>query len=552
MADSANRRVFPHTAQQNPADAIRQRDVDDRLSRLDAMGSGFSSVIDQFQVVAGAPGQGVQLSFRLMASVGLDSIIVLRNFSLDPGSADQVKIFAAGGLRNGCLLTHSDQDPRLSSLIAYYWLKLIPLNKALPVGWLGPSQAAAVGGGGGGSVPGAPANTVWAGPPSGAAAAPTFRPLVPNDIPSGVTIISGNYTVTGADNGMLLVTNVSGSLTITLPNPPPLSSFDVSVENPTPGSVSISPNGLLIDGSAGNVTVVKGQGLFIATDGTNYYTQRGMASGGTVTSVGLAAPPEFTVSGSPVTSAGTLTFTKANENINTVWAAPSSGAAGPPTFRALVAADLPAVVLRVLMIVASGSYVPSAGTRAIYVECIGGGGSGGGAPAASSNLSCGGGGGSGAYCAVWLTSVKASYNLAIGAGAAGVSGAAGNAGGDTTFDSPSVCTAKGGGAGQVLAAGTAAATCYGGPGGGISGGNLGDLTNNGNDGGPGLRLSGTAGWGGSGGPSVWGGARIGNQVSGAPAAGLAAGAGGTGALTTATVFAGGAGANGIVRVWEFA
>ncbi len=63
---------------------------------------------------------------------------------------------------------------------------------------------------------------------------------------------------------------------------------------------------------------------------------------GTVTSVGLSAPPEFTVSSSPVTSSGTLTLNKANQSANLVYAGPSSGAAAAPTFRGLVGADLPA------------------------------------------------------------------------------------------------------------------------------------------------------------------------------------------------------------------
>lgn len=64
---------------------------------------------------------------------------------------------------------------------------------------------------------------------------------------------------------------------------------------------------------------------------------------GTVTSVALSAPSEFSVSGSPVTSAGTLTLTKTNQSANIVYAGPSSGGATAPTFRALVADDIPAL-----------------------------------------------------------------------------------------------------------------------------------------------------------------------------------------------------------------
>jgi hypothetical protein len=62
--------------------------------------------------------------------------------------------------------------------------------------------------------------------------------------------------------------------------------------------------------------------------------------GGTVTSVGLSLPAIFTVTGSPVTASGTLTAALASEAANTVLAGPT-GSAGVPTFRTLVAADVP-------------------------------------------------------------------------------------------------------------------------------------------------------------------------------------------------------------------
>lgn len=63
--------------------------------------------------------------------------------------------------------------------------------------------------------------------------------------------------------------------------------------------------------------------------------------GGSVTSVAIVVPAEFSVSGSPLTSAGTITISKVNENANLVYAGPGSGAAAAPTFRSLVSADLP-------------------------------------------------------------------------------------------------------------------------------------------------------------------------------------------------------------------
>ena len=62
---------------------------------------------------------------------------------------------------------------------------------------------------------------------------------------------------------------------------------------------------------------------------------------GTVSSVALAAPSELSVSGSPVTSSGTLTLAWATQTTNKVFISPN-GSTGVPTFRALAHADLAA------------------------------------------------------------------------------------------------------------------------------------------------------------------------------------------------------------------
>lgn len=65
--------------------------------------------------------------------------------------------------------------------------------------------------------------------------------------------------------------------------------------------------------------------------------------GGTVTSVGLAMPSIFTVSGSPVTTNGTLTATLVAQSPNLVFAGPYTGGAATPSFRSLGNDDLPIV-----------------------------------------------------------------------------------------------------------------------------------------------------------------------------------------------------------------
>ncbi len=80
-------------------------------------------------------------------------------------------------------------------------------------------------------------------------------------------------------------------------------------------------------------------------DATNFLRGDGVwatVSSGSVSSVGLSLPGIFTVTNSPVTTSGTLTGTLASQSANTIFAAPD-GTAGTPTFRGLVAADIPSL-----------------------------------------------------------------------------------------------------------------------------------------------------------------------------------------------------------------
>jgi hypothetical protein len=70
---------------------------------------------------------------------------------------------------------------------------------------------------------------------------------------------------------------------------------------------------------------------------------------GTVTSVSMTTPSILNVSGSPITTSGSLGLTLTTQTANTVFAGATSGGAATPTFRALVAADIPSL---------SGTYQP--------------------------------------------------------------------------------------------------------------------------------------------------------------------------------------------------
>lgn len=131
------------------------------------------------------------------------------------------------------------------------------------------------------------------------------------------SVVGGtNITIDNTDpiNPIINATGSAGGIA-TINTIPPDGSNDFTIES-TDLSVTITP-------------VTNGIDLSVATGG-----------GGTVTSVAMTVPTELAVAGSPITTAGTLAVTWNTETTNKVFAAPN-GSTGVPTFRALVAADLP-------------------------------------------------------------------------------------------------------------------------------------------------------------------------------------------------------------------
>lgn len=226
-------------------------------------------------------------------------------------------------------------------------------------------------------------NKVFAAP-SGSTGTPSFRTLVASDIPVSSLAVASMSSGT-ATSGQLPVANGSGAITwttvatggtvtsVALSAPSIFSvtgspvtttgTLTMALASQTANFVFAAPNGssgaptfraLLgadlpafggaTSGAAGSKGAVLApaagqQGFFLKGDGT-----WAAVPSGTVTSVDLVTPPEFTVSGDPVTGAGTITISKASQAANLVYAGPSSGPNAAPTFRALVGTDLPIMV----------------------------------------------------------------------------------------------------------------------------------------------------------------------------------------------------------------
>lgn len=96
----------------------------------------------------------------------------------------------------------------------------------------------------------------------------------------------------------------------------------------------------------------------------------GSGGGGTLNEVGLSMPNCFSVSGSPLTSDGTISVSFASQTKNYVLAAPSS-ANGTPSFRALVSEDIPHQTIYKLTLNAgtftAGEYTPNVSAKTFNI-----------------------------------------------------------------------------------------------------------------------------------------------------------------------------------------
>jgi len=214
------------------------------------------------------------------------------------------------------------------------------------------------------------ANTIFAGPSSGVAAVPTFRLLTATDIPplDASKITSGTFPITRGGTGLsslgtplqLLRVNSAGtnleyfSSNFLTSNQNITLTGDITGSGTTSITTTIS-NNVVTYAKIQDITAVRLLGRYSSTtgdaqeitigSGLSLNSTTGVLSAttsgvGTVTSVGLSLPSLFSVSGSPVTSSGTLTAVLVSQSQNLIFASPN-GTAGIPAFRAIVNNDLP-------------------------------------------------------------------------------------------------------------------------------------------------------------------------------------------------------------------
>lgn len=137
---------------------------------------------------------------------------------------------------------------------------------------------------------------------------------------------------------------------------------------------------------------------------------------------------------------------------------------------AVVTGPMPGRFLRSTPLTSGTVFTTGVDTESIRIKLVGGGGGGGGCTSVASAAAAGGGGGSGAYAEKTFDVLpNTNYTYAVGAAGTGVSGAAGNNGGNSTFTvGATTVTAPGGGGAPVATAATTLTARAGGAGGTIA------------------------------------------------------------------------------------
>jgi collagen type I alpha len=184
------------------------------------------------------------------------------------------------------------------------------------------------------------ANTVFAGP-NGASGAPTFRSIVPADVPTlnqNTTGTASNITATSNSTLVSLsaLTTASSLSTVGTITSGTWDGTTIAIANGGTGQTT-APNAInaLLPSQIGN------SGKVLGTNGT---VSSWISAGGTgsVTSVALVdSTGLFNVTGSPITTSGTFTLASFQSQAQSTFLAAPSNTSGTPSFRLIAVADVP-------------------------------------------------------------------------------------------------------------------------------------------------------------------------------------------------------------------
>lgn len=105
------------------------QDLQTRVGQLDRQGKLPTRTVTNLKAVLDTETNSAQISFTLVSTLGLDSVVLLRNTTRDPGAAKALQSWpyqSLGAMGANAVITFSDSDPAIIGKVAYYWLQIVP------------------------------------------------------------------------------------------------------------------------------------------------------------------------------------------------------------------------------------------------------------------------------------------------------------------------------------------------------------------------------------------------------------------------------------------
>lgn len=107
--------------------------IENKLNQVVKVGRMAPVPISDLSAQSDLKTRGAQVSFQVLSLEGIDSFVLMRNFSRDQGSSQQIHVWPVTSLKATpqtfpLNLQHTDADPAIAGQKSYYWLKAVPVS----------------------------------------------------------------------------------------------------------------------------------------------------------------------------------------------------------------------------------------------------------------------------------------------------------------------------------------------------------------------------------------------------------------------------------------
>jgi hypothetical protein len=123
----------------NRQQAQRIDDVEQQIDYINPRGKLASETVTNLKAIFSTASNCAQITFAVVSLLGLDSLVLLRNTTRDPGTAQTLQSWGRTSLNamgSQPIVSYSDADPAIVGKVAYYWVKVVPVTNPEALSYL--------------------------------------------------------------------------------------------------------------------------------------------------------------------------------------------------------------------------------------------------------------------------------------------------------------------------------------------------------------------------------------------------------------------------------